>query len=142
MSQSEIENIRARYDAVNRGDRSALFRDVQPGFALQTPDRVPGAGTYFGAEEATRFMADFWEPFEEVIVEPQEFFESDNRIVALLRVRLRHKGSSAFVDLRVGTLWTMRDGKPLRVEMYPEPEKALEAAGLERSIHERPGTRR
>jgi ketosteroid isomerase-like protein len=130
MSQSDIENVRARYEAVRRGDRSALFRDVQPGFSLKTPDRVPGAGTYLGSEEAARFMEDLWEPFEEVIAEPREVLQNGDLVVALVTVRSRHKGSSAFVEIHVATLWTMRDGKPLKMEMYPEPEKALEAAGL------------
>jgi hypothetical protein len=34
------------------------------------------------------------------------------------------------VENRIGALWTMRDGKPSRLEMYPQREKALEAAGL------------
>jgi ketosteroid isomerase-like protein len=132
MSQSDIEDLRARYEAVSRGDRTAVFRDVHPGFTLKTPDRIPNAGTYLGGEEANRFMEDFWAPFEQVIVEPQEFLESDDRIVVVLRVRSRHRGSSAFVEIRVAALWTMRDGKPITCEMYPQPEKAIEAAGLAR----------
>jgi ketosteroid isomerase-like protein len=131
MSQADIESLRARYEAVSRGDRAAVYRDVQPGFTLKTPDRVPNAGTYLGAEEATRFMEDFWEPFEEVIIEPQEFLERGDQIVALLLVRNRYKGSSAFLEIRVAALWTMRDGKPTRCEMFPQPEQALEAAGIE-----------
>ena len=138
MSQSDIDNIRARYEAANRGDRSALFRDVQPDFALKPPDQAPGAGTYVGSAEAARFMEDLWEPFEEVIAEPQDFLENGDRIVALLTVRARHKGSSAFVEIHVATLWTMRDGKPVRMEMYPQPEKALEAAGLASTGERRP----
>jgi ketosteroid isomerase-like protein len=130
MSQADIENIRARYEAATRGDRAALFRDVHPGFSLKTPERVPNAGTYFGAQEAMGFFDDFWAGFEEVILEPEDFLESGDRIVVLLRVRLRHKGSSAYVTLHVAVLWTMQDGKPLRMEMYPEREQALEAAGL------------
>jgi uncharacterized protein len=131
VSEADIDDIRARYEAVSRGDRGAVFRDVGPGFTLQTPDRVPNAGTYLGGQEANRFMADFWAPFEEVTVEPQEFFENGDRIAVLLRVRSRHKGSSAFVEINVGTVWTMRDGKPIRCEMFPQPEQALEAAGID-----------
>ena len=126
MSQADIENLRARYDAVNAGDRAAVFRDVQPGFALQTPDRVPNAGTYLGAEEANRFMQDFWAPFEEVNAEPVEFEQRGDRIAVRLHVRNRHRGTSAFVDINVSILWTMKDGKPIRAEMYPEPEGAFE----------------
>jgi ketosteroid isomerase-like protein len=130
MSQTDIENICARYLAVSRGDRGAVFRDVGPGFTLKTPDRVPNAGTYLGGEEANRFMVDFWAPFEEVKVEPQEFLENGDRIAVRLRVRSRHRGSSAFVEIHVGVVWTMRDGKPIMCEMFPEQEKAIEAAGL------------
>ena len=133
MSQADIENIRARYDAVSAGDRGAIFRDVQPGFTLKTPDRVPDAGTYFGAEEATRFMQDFWAPFEEVQVECREFAERGDQIAVRLRVRSRHKGSSAFVEINVAVLWTMKDGKPLRAEMHPEPETAFAAVGAGRA---------
>ena len=31
------------------------------------------------------------------------------------------------MDINVGILWTMKDGKPLRAEMYPEPEQAFAA---------------
>jgi ketosteroid isomerase-like protein len=130
MSQSDIDALRARYEAVSRGDRAAIYRDVQPGFTLKTPDRVPNAGTYHGSQEAIRFVEDFWGPFEEVIIEPEEFRENGDQIVVFVRGRLRHKGSSAFVDIRVANIWTMRDGKPIRCEWFPERQKALAAAGL------------
>jgi ketosteroid isomerase-like protein len=103
---------------------------------------VPNAGTYLGGAEATRFMEDFWAPFEEVSIEPQEFRQSGDRIVVRLRVRSRHRGSRAFVEIQVAALWTMRDGKPIRCEMFPEPEKALEAAGLAEEATSGSGSRR
>jgi ketosteroid isomerase-like protein len=39
-------------------------------------------------------------------------------------------GGSAVVEIRAGHLWTMRDGKAARLEIFPEREKALEAAGV------------
>jgi hypothetical protein len=32
------------------------------------------------------------------------------------------------VEIRAGHVWTMRDGKPARLEVFPEREKALAAA--------------
>ena len=132
MSRADIDDIRARYETVSAGDRGAIFRDVHPGFTLQTPDRVPNAGVYLGAEEANRFMQDFWAPFEEIIIEPQESFDNGDQVVMLLQVRSRHKGSDAFVEINVGALWTMRDGKPIRCQMFPQAEEALQAAGISR----------
>jgi hypothetical protein len=43
--------------------------------------------------------------------------------------RSRPKGSSAMVEVRAGHLWTMRDGMAVSCEIFPQREKALEAAG-------------
>jgi ketosteroid isomerase-like protein len=34
------------------------------------------------------------------------------------------------VDMDLAQVWTIRDGKEFRMEMYANPEEALEAAGL------------
>jgi ketosteroid isomerase-like protein len=66
--------------------------------------------------------------FEEVITEPEEFFERGDRVVVFVLMHLRPRGSSAVVDMRVGHLWTMRDGQAVRCEVFPERRDALEAA--------------
>jgi len=47
---------------------------------------------------------------------------------------IRHVGrgklSGAEVEQRFAQLWTVRDGKIVRMEMYPDREDALEAVGL------------
>jgi ketosteroid isomerase-like protein len=130
MSQPDVEAIRARYEAASRGDPGAVFRDVHPDFELKTADRAPNAGTYRGAQAATGFYADLAEPFEQVVYEPQECFARGDRVVVYLRARFRPKGSSAVVENRVAAFWTMRDGLPVRCEMFARREQALGAAGL------------
>ena len=130
MPQAEIETLRLGYEAFNRGDWDAAARFAHPEFELQTADRVVNPGTYRGTEEVRRFFEDMFEPFEEVVVEPEEFFERGDQIVAFLLVRLRPTGSSAVVENRIGHLWTMRDGKAARLQVFPKREDALEAAGL------------
>ena len=53
-----------------------------------------------------------------------------DQVVAFVKFRLRPKGSAAEFEIRIGTLWTFRDGKVIAAEGFPEREKALEAAGL------------
>jgi glutamate/tyrosine decarboxylase-like PLP-dependent enzyme/ketosteroid isomerase-like protein len=131
MSQSDVEGLRARYEAAtSKKNPGAAFADVHSDFELKTVDRVPGAGTYRGAEAATQFFADLVEPFAEVSYQPQEFFEHGDQIVVFLTVRFHPRGSSAVVENQVGALWTMRDGKPARCEMFAQREQALEAAGI------------
>ena len=73
---------------------------------------------------------EFFEPFEEVEAEPQDVFESGDRIVVFFLLRSRPRGSSAIVEIRGADLWTMRDGKAARLEIFPQRERALKAAGL------------
>jgi uncharacterized protein len=134
MSQADIETLRLGYEAFNRGDWEAAFRAAHPDVELKTADRVTSPGTYRGREEVKRFFDDLFEPFDEVTAEPQEFFDHGDQIVVFVRARLRPKGSSALVENRIGHLWTMRDGKVLRFEVFPEREKALEAVGLARGL--------
>jgi uncharacterized protein len=131
MSQADIDILRAGYDAFNRGDREAVFSAASADFELTTADRVTNPGTYRGIAAARDFFDDLFAPFEEVMVEPEEFFENGDRIVTLIVVRSRPRGSSAVVENRIAHLWTMRDGKVARLHIFPERHRALEAAGLE-----------
>ena len=130
MSQADIETLRGVYEAISRGDWDAAFRDAHPGFEYKLPDRDPRVGTYRGREEARRVLEDQLGAFEEVVVEPEEFFLRGDQIVVFLRVRSRPRGSSATIEIRIAHLWTMRDGKAARFELFPVREEALEAVGL------------
>jgi ketosteroid isomerase-like protein len=130
MSQADIESLRAGYEAANRGDWDSVFRGAHPDFEWETADRAPFAGTYHGPEEVRRFFEDQRKAFEEVLFEPEQFFERGDRIVVFVLGRLRPRGSSATVEMRIAHLWTMRDGKAARCEAFPVREEALEAVGL------------
>ena len=130
MSQADIETLRTVYEALDRGDWPAAFRAWDPDIELETADRMTQAGTYRGHQEIKNFFEDLLEPFEEVDVEPQEFFDRGDQVVVFLQLRSRPKGSSAMMEIRIGHLVTMRNGKVSRLEIFPEREKALEAARL------------
>ena len=135
MSHFQRESLRARYKATSKDNLGAVFADVHPDFELKTADRVPGAGTYRGAAAATRFFEDLVEPFEEVTYEPQKFFERGDQIVVFLVIRFKPHGTNAVVENQIGALWTIRDGKPVRCEIFPQREKALEVAGMSEAGH-------
>ena len=130
MSQADIETLRLGYEAFNRGDWDATVPLAHPEFELQAADRAVHPGTYRGAEAARQFFEDLFEPFEEVVIEPEEFYERDDQIVVFLVARFRPTGSSAFVENRIGHLWTIHEGKFARLAIFPRREDALEALGL------------
>src|SRR6185312_3669958 len=94
MSKADIEILRAGYEAFSRGDWDAVFPKADPDLLLITADRVTNPGTYRGVAAVTRFFEDLFEPFEEVTAEPERFFERGDKIVVLVRVRSRPRGSN------------------------------------------------
>ena len=130
MSQADIDTLRYAYEAINRGDWDSAFRAAHPDFELKAPDRMMRAGTYRGSVAARQFFEDLLEAFEEVVVQPEKFLESGERIVVFVSLRSRPSGSSAVMEIQIGHIWTMRDGKAVQLEIFPEREEALEAVGL------------
>ncbi len=126
MSQEDRETLRLVYEAGSRGDWTRALHGMHPDIEWKTT-RI---GTHRGHDEVRRFMEDMREPFEEVVVEPDEWFDHGDQIVVFLRIRARPRGSDAVAENRVGHLWTMRDGKAVRCETFPRREDALKAAGL------------
>ena len=129
MSQENVEIVRRVYDAGNRNDWDAAFRDAHPEFEA-TFQRGPNAGTHRGRERVQAVLLDQRAAVDVWIMEPLELRESGEHVVAIVRSRLRPKGSSAEFEFRNGHIWTIRDGTILSLVGFPSPEEALEAAGL------------
>ena len=130
MSEADVEELRAVYEAVSRGDWDAALRDAGPDFELIPPDQNPIAGTYRGREAIVAFFDELWAAFEDVTILPGEFQELRDRIVVSLLMQLRPSDSRAMVEMEITHLWTMRDGKPVRCEVFLRREQALATAGM------------
>jgi ketosteroid isomerase-like protein len=129
MSEENVEVVRAIYEALNRSEWDEAFRLVAPDFEV-TFQRGPNAGTHRGRETIQAIIEDQRQAFDAWIIEPEEVSESGDQVVALIRSHLRPKGTEAAFDLRNGHIWTVRDGVALSLRGFPNPEEALEAAGL------------
>ena len=129
MSQENVELVRRVYDALNRGDWDAVFRDTHPDFQMTT-QRGPEAGTHRRREAVQGLGEDYIAAFDNMVFEPEEFLENGDQVVVLVTRRARPKGGSGEIVVRNGHLFTVRNGTILSMKSFPDPEKALEAAGL------------
>src|SRR5215212_6509569 len=111
-------------------DWDAVLSAAGPDFELVTSDRATNAGIYRGPEAARGVLQDLFEPFESATAEVEEFLVQDDRIVVLLTMRFRPRGSTAVVENRIAHLWTAREGRLVRLQVFPERELAIAAAGL------------
>jgi ketosteroid isomerase-like protein len=127
MSQENVETVRRVYDALNHGDWDAVFRDTHPDFEVMT--QRP-AVTQRRREGVQGFLEDYIAAFDSMVLQPDEFIENGDQVVALVTRRARPRGGSGEIVVRNGHLWTLRDGTILSMKTFPDPEKAIEAAGL------------
>ena len=130
MSQENVEIVRRVYDALNHSDWDAAFEAAEPDVELVPPDRSPASAPVRGVEEVRAWAVDQQETVGDLSIEVEELIEADAFILALIQLRIRPHGADADFKLRIAHLWTLRDGKLVRCEVFPEREKALEAAGL------------
>jgi ketosteroid isomerase-like protein len=130
MSQENVEAVRRVYEAISREDWDAAFAAAGPDFELIPPNRSPSSSPVRGPQEAKAWLADQQETVGDLSVEVEELRVAEPLIVALLRLRIRPRRADAEVELRIAHLWTLRDGKLISCQIFPEREKALEAAGL------------
>jgi ketosteroid isomerase-like protein len=75
-------------------------------------------------------LEDRIQAFDDLTLEPEQFFERGEKIVVFVRFHARPHDSSATIENRVGHMWTIRGGKLARCQFFPEREKALEALEL------------
>jgi ketosteroid isomerase-like protein len=129
MSQQNVEIVRNVYEAVNRRDWDAIFRDAHPDVEMTT-QRGPNSGTHRGRKRVTAFLEDYIAAFDTFIWEPEEFFAGGDQVVAFVTSRSRPRGGSVDLAVRNGHCWTIRDRAILAIETFPEPKRALQAAGL------------
>jgi ketosteroid isomerase-like protein len=133
MSEENVEIVRSIFEAFNRRDWDAAFRDARPDVELTTPpgpQSGPNAGIYRGREECQRFWEELLTAFDAASAEPEEFLEWGDQVAVVVKGRMRPKGSSAEIENRTGALWTIRDGMVVSTRVFAKPEEALEAAGL------------
>jgi ketosteroid isomerase-like protein len=121
----DVERLREAYLA-GKAD------DFEPGLAMLAEDvqvqRAAGLGTIRGKEAVREFLAP--DAFEYQHLEPTGFRLRGDKIFVSLITRARGRGSGIEVTDRAYTVYTMRNGKVIRVEIYFDEASALEAAGL------------
>jgi ketosteroid isomerase-like protein len=93
-------------------------------------DGWPEERLYHGVEGARAFLDAWTQAWEDWELEVQSLQEAGEQVLAVMRQRGRSKSTGLLVEMSFGMLWTLRDGKQTRMEMYADPADAMRAMGL------------
>jgi ketosteroid isomerase-like protein len=131
--KSAAEPIRALYRAINERDYAAGFALLHEDFEWIEPEHGLLGGPHRGVDAVRRAIEMQLEVFDEFTIEPEEFHEHGSQVAVAVRQRARGGVSGVEIEIRIGHLWTVRDGTAIRLEVFPAREDARAAQLVERS---------
>jgi ketosteroid isomerase-like protein len=102
---------------------------LAPDFEWVVPGHPEGSLRH-GPDGVIEFFRDWAEPFEDVEIEWELHDLGDERVLVLVDMRGRGRASGVPVEVRFGQIWTFRDDRFVRMEMYNDAEQARRVAGL------------
>jgi ketosteroid isomerase-like protein len=120
--------VRRHIDAYNRRDLRALRALSSPDVELDwTASRWLGAGLYSGVEAVLCFLQDYFDTFEEVIIEPESFTAAGHSVMVANAARMRGREGIEVVA-RSTLAFTVRSGKVSRVCLHQKPSAPASAS--------------
>ncbi len=130
MSEENVELARAATDMWNRGDYDAWVECFAEDCSFW-PLRAQLEGQpYRGHDGLRRFIDDLTEEWAEVRFALDEIRDLGDDVVLLSRFQARGRASGAELDVPIGVVGKVRQGRITESRMYSDPDAALEAAGL------------
>jgi|SRR5436190_20597781 len=124
MSESNVEVVRAIYEAWAEGRSAAPFIDKELEY-VNPPDAVEP-----GTKRGRHYLAKIRDVYPELRVEPERYIDAGDDVVVVAKIRGRGRGSGLETQWSQGYVWTIEDGKAIRFRWFNDPGEALEAAGI------------
>jgi ketosteroid isomerase-like protein len=122
MSQTNVEIVR-RFLSVVDADEALKYAD--PGIVWNPIEELPTQG-----HDAVRTSVAYWRAeWDDYEVIPEGFEAIADSVVATVRLRGRGRGSGLEIDARFYDVYTLREGKIVRMDQFTERSEALEAVG-------------
>jgi ketosteroid isomerase-like protein len=127
MSQQDLQNFQAGYQAFGSGDLEGATRDFADDVQWSTSDEVPNGGTTTGKQaliESWQRIPDYWSEFGVV---PDEFIDAGDKVIVLgTQTGTAKDGGKSFESPYVHVVW-FADGKLTRSQFHIDTAKALKA---------------
>ena len=111
------------------GRMEDALRGLDDDFEWVVPNHPEGAVRH-GADSVIEFFREWMEPWEKLDIDWK--LEEAGPDAALANIEMRGQGrvSGVPAEMRIFQLWTFRDGRAVRMEMFTDIDEARRAAGL------------
>jgi ketosteroid isomerase-like protein len=120
-----IAALRRAYEAFNHGDIPGCLEALDPDIEWIEPAEFVGGGTYYGHAGVTQYLTQSRQAWAAIHSEPEEFIQAGDKIVVFVHAITRAKDSDQERDARIADVYTIRDGKAIRMQAFADRDEAL-----------------
>jgi ketosteroid isomerase-like protein len=128
MSQENVEGLKRAFDAFASGDLETAVGFIDPEFEIH--DRVIGSPSERGPAALIANAADVREAIGDVSWEPREIVDLGDRVLVEVHVTGQGQHTSLPINEAVGHIYTLRNGKAVKLDIFRTYEEARHAAGV------------
>ena len=125
MSQENVEIVRAFVRGLILHEHDEWRTYVDPAFVWNPTEQ----GATEGIEALVETMTAWESTWDKYTVTPEGFVDMGDRIVAILDFHGRGHGSGVEAEARFYEVYTVRDGKLVRMDEFLDRSEAIEAVG-------------
>jgi ketosteroid isomerase-like protein len=131
MSQENVEIVRRLFQVYNERSfgKNAGLVDSEMIWDFSRAE-LPDGSSYTGRAEFLSFIEAWEEGFETEQMEAHEILDAGDHVVVTVEHRGRGMRSGIEIDQTFAMVWTIRDGRAVRMALFPTRTEALEAVGL------------
>ena len=135
MSQENVEIVRRMLEASDRRDTAAVFAVYDPDIEWDVSDgKFVGdwMRSFVRGHTALHvWLRDWVSAWQDVEYDHEKLIEAGEHVVHFLRYHARGRRSGIdFESPPYAQVWTLREGKIVRMKVYAARGEALKAAGL------------
>jgi uncharacterized protein len=130
MSHENVGIVRSLYASWEREGSFSVSGLLHPAIVWINPSDAIETGTHVGADAFDDAMKSITDSFEEVHFDIDEYLDAGDDVVVFAIMRARGRDSGATVEDKQGHVWTLDNGKAVRLRWFHDRDLALEAAGL------------
>ena len=118
MSQENVEIVRSGHEAFRDDGLEAIFEYLDADIDLTPVEELLDAETFHGHDGVRRYFQSMREAFGDFGWEPQELVDLGDHVLAVTRFVAAGRGSGAPVEAMIYNVWTVRQGKAVRVRGF------------------------
>ena len=130
IGATNIEIVTRATEAFQRGDGDAAFEHFHEEPEWVIAREHPEARTLLGRVAIVAYLRDWEATLDDMRIEVDRFVDAGSGVVGVGMVCGTGIGSGADLEVPIAFLYTLTDGRIVRVEEYLNPGEALAAVGL------------